>query len=510
MSTMPFASVPGRKLPAPTNSAAQRVAGDEVDVLGRALLDDGAVPHQRDPVGERERLLAVVRDEDDGDVDRAQDPRELVPHRGAQVRVDVRPRLVEEHQLRPGRERARQCDALLLAAGELVRVPVAEPAEVDEREHGGNAGPSLGATQPEADVLGDGQVGEEGVVLEDHPDLAALGRHPGAVAGDGHARDLDGAGLGLLEAGDQAQQRRLAAAGRAEQGDELAALDAELRVVDGPDGAEALRNAVATDHPARHVRATLHDLRVPLRWPAMPLAEVYPLVSSRAVARPFTYEVPDGVGKGAVVSIRFGRSRGARRRRRDRGGGARRASTTAPIETRALRAAAGARRSRALGRRLLRLDAGAGARARRAEAARAARRAADDRGGHGRRGRAGGADGAAAASASRGSSKRSTAAARTCCSPGATGSGKTEVYLQACAAALARGRGAIVLVPEIALTPQTLGRFQARFGDRIAVLHSGLDRRGAARRARADRRGRGARRRRRPLGGLRAGAATSA
>jgi len=57
---------------------------------------------------------------------------------------------------------------------------------------------------------------------------------------------------------------------------------------------------------------------------------------------------------------------------------------------------------------------------------------------------------------------------------GATGSGKTEVYLQACAAALARGRGAIVLVPEIALTPQTLGRFQARFGDRIAVLHSAL------------------------------------
>jgi primosomal protein N' (replication factor Y) (superfamily II helicase) len=57
---------------------------------------------------------------------------------------------------------------------------------------------------------------------------------------------------------------------------------------------------------------------------------------------------------------------------------------------------------------------------------------------------------------------------------GATGSGKTEVYLQACAAALARERGAIVLVPEIALTPQALGRFRARFGDRIAVLHSAL------------------------------------
>ena len=57
---------------------------------------------------------------------------------------------------------------------------------------------------------------------------------------------------------------------------------------------------------------------------------------------------------------------------------------------------------------------------------------------------------------------------------GATGSGKTEVYLRACAEALARGQGAIVLVPEIALTPQAAGRFRARFGDQVAVLHSGL------------------------------------
>lgn len=57
---------------------------------------------------------------------------------------------------------------------------------------------------------------------------------------------------------------------------------------------------------------------------------------------------------------------------------------------------------------------------------------------------------------------------------GVTGSGKTEVYLRAVAAALGAGRGAIVLVPEIALTPQTVGRFAARFGDVVAVLHSGL------------------------------------
>ena len=57
---------------------------------------------------------------------------------------------------------------------------------------------------------------------------------------------------------------------------------------------------------------------------------------------------------------------------------------------------------------------------------------------------------------------------------GVTGSGKTEVYLQAIAAELAAGRGAIVMVPEIALTPQTVGRFASRFGDRVAVLHSAL------------------------------------
>jgi len=57
---------------------------------------------------------------------------------------------------------------------------------------------------------------------------------------------------------------------------------------------------------------------------------------------------------------------------------------------------------------------------------------------------------------------------------GITGSGKTEVYLQAIERVLESGRDAIVLVPEISLTPQTVGRFVARFEQDIAVLHSGL------------------------------------
>jgi len=57
---------------------------------------------------------------------------------------------------------------------------------------------------------------------------------------------------------------------------------------------------------------------------------------------------------------------------------------------------------------------------------------------------------------------------------GVTGSGKTEVYLAAIEAALARGRGAILLVPEIGLTPQTVARVRERLGEQTAVLHSAL------------------------------------
>ena len=204
----------------------------------------------------------------------------------------------------------------------------------------------------------------------------------------------------------------------------------------------------------------------------MSLASVYPLVSSRAVARPFTYEVPDGVGKGAVVAIRFGRGSDSRRRRRGGRGGAA-GVVPAPVES-VLYALPPALVDLALWladyygstpARALELVAPK-LRARRGE----------------RAGRADGLGGEAEPERLTGAQERAVARIVGALDgrgahfllAGATGSGKTEVYLQACAAALARGLGAIVLVPEIALTPQTLGRFQARFGDRIAVLHSGL------------------------------------
>ena len=57
---------------------------------------------------------------------------------------------------------------------------------------------------------------------------------------------------------------------------------------------------------------------------------------------------------------------------------------------------------------------------------------------------------------------------------GVTGSGKTEVYLSAIERVLSAGRSACVLVPEISLTAQTVGRFRSRFGETVAVFHSRL------------------------------------
>jgi len=73
---------------------------------------------------------------------------------------------------------------------------------------------------------------------------------------------------------------------------------------------------------------------------------------------------------------------------------------------------------------------------------------------------------------------------------GVTGSGKTEVYLRVIAEARERGLGALMLVPEIALTPQLVSRFRARFGDELAVLHSELSERERAQAWRALRSGR--------------------
>jgi primosomal protein N' (replication factor Y) len=206
----------------------------------------------------------------------------------------------------------------------------------------------------------------------------------------------------------------------------------------------------------------------------VPYASVYPLVTTRAVARPFTYEVPPDVGKGAVVSMRF---HGARRR-----------GVVVGLEERppeGIKAAAVGDVVDALPEPLVDLalwlaDYYGSTPARALElVAPLKRKPRGERESPAARDALGGeAEPAALSDSQRAALVRVVeamdAGGANFLLHGATGSGKTEVYIQACAAALERGRGAIVLVPEIALAPQTVGRLRARFGDRVAVLHSAL------------------------------------
>jgi primosomal protein N' (replication factor Y) (superfamily II helicase) len=200
-------------------------------------------------------------------------------------------------------------------------------------------------------------------------------------------------------------------------------------------------------------------------------ASVYPLVTARAVARAFTYEVPPGTGIGAIVRMPFGRSRVR---------GIVTALVDAPpdgVEARPVEGVVGdvpeplvelalwlADYYGSTPARALALVAPELPKRRKEQSPPAERQSLPGE-----------------APPSELSPSQAAAVARIVGGEGGnfllhgpTGSGKTEVYLQACAAMLERGLGAIVLVPEIALAPQTVGRVRARFGDRVAILHSAL------------------------------------
>jgi primosomal protein N' (replication factor Y) len=206
----------------------------------------------------------------------------------------------------------------------------------------------------------------------------------------------------------------------------------------------------------------------------VPFASVYPLVSARSLARPFTYEVGEEIGKGAVLSVQFG--------------AAKRRGVVVGLEDEppaGVEAIAAGTVLDELPPALVDLALWTadyyGSTPARALALVAPPKPA--RRGEPRRPSADYALGGEAPPRELSGPQQQALARIAAASEaggghfllyGATGSGKTEVYLQACAATVERGEGAIVLVPEIALTPQTLGRFRARFGDRVAILHSGL------------------------------------
>ena len=198
--------------------------------------------HDGDPVGDRERLVVVV-----GDEQRAHpQPDEQLPQLDhqpvAQGAVERAERLVEHQE--PGRRRqgAGERHPLLLAARQVPHRPPFEPRQAHQRERivgaRGGLGPAhVVGPEPERDVPDDVAVGEERVVLEHEPDVAAVGRDAGEI----DAVTQHPARSERLQPGDGPQQGALAAPARPEHAHDLAVADGQ---VDAVDRARAVRRAV--------------------------------------------------------------------------------------------------------------------------------------------------------------------------------------------------------------------------------------------------------------------------
>ena len=215
----------------------------ERNVEGRAERRAGAVREWNDAVCEEQRFVDVVGDEDDGLFIFFPDALELVLERRARERVERGERFIEQENLRVHRKRAGDGDALTLAArkfarGSLwpcgVRFTVAMASVmICVRLSAGVVGENL--IDREADVLRDGEPRQQRVVLKHD---AAIG----AGLGDFEVVEFHGAAVGTREPGDERDERGLARAGVADDGDKLAAVDAQVDVAEHGGAAEALGN----------------------------------------------------------------------------------------------------------------------------------------------------------------------------------------------------------------------------------------------------------------------------
>ena len=205
-----------------------------VERLRRRNLLQLAVEHDRDAVAQRHRLDLVVGDVERGHAQAALEVVDLCPHLHTELRVEIGKRLVHEERLRFANDRPPHRDTLPLTAGQRARLLV--EVLVDLQQHRCPAHAlfdlrlrQLPEPQAEREVLLHRHVRVERVVLEDHRDVALLRRQ----LVDHLLADADLAVRDLLEPREHAQCRRLAAAGRADDDQELGVLDDEIELLHG-------------------------------------------------------------------------------------------------------------------------------------------------------------------------------------------------------------------------------------------------------------------------------------
>src|SRR5438132_1988693 len=201
----------------------------QIEVVRRAQLLDLAGAHADDAIRHRGRLDLVVGDQDRRDTELLLERLDLGPHGQTERRVEIGERLVEEQELRLLDKGARRRLPLLLTARELARPPLEKLPDMHEIGGGPDATEGLLArrlleAEGEQDVVAHGHMRVERVGLENDPDVSV----PGLDLVDDMTVEQKLAGGRKIDAGEQEEARRFAAAGRAEKRNELAVLDGQV------------------------------------------------------------------------------------------------------------------------------------------------------------------------------------------------------------------------------------------------------------------------------------------
>ena len=232
--TMPSAAVPATMFASPRNWAMVGSSGMVVEGFGGGELADPAVVDDPDQVGDRERLGLVVGDEDRwwragraGSASR----RSAATSAGSASREENGSSSSTSRG--SGSEGSGERDPLLLAAGELVRVALAQTAQSDQVEQLFDP-PELRSRRgsPKAMFLATVRWGKRLPSWATKPIRRLVGGHEPCGRVDDLAIEGDRPGVGSVEAGDQAQQGRLAAAGLPEHGDDRPVGDFEVEAVE--------------------------------------------------------------------------------------------------------------------------------------------------------------------------------------------------------------------------------------------------------------------------------------
>ena len=189
-----------------------------VDILRRAELEDMPRAHDGHAVAHGQRFLLIVGDEDEGDAALALNALEFQLHLAAELEVERAQRLIQQQHIRLVNQRARNRHTLLLAAGEAGNAALFKACQTDQRQHaadllGGLLLILLAQIRAEGDVLRHIQMRKERIALKHGVDRALIRRQ----ADDVLPLIEDFAAGRLFKTADAAQQRRFAAAGRAEQ-----------------------------------------------------------------------------------------------------------------------------------------------------------------------------------------------------------------------------------------------------------------------------------------------------